>query len=439
MVPEQRPWFSEEEVHYYADYLSGASPESQRNFRTLIATVAEVIGETELDALLKKLVAHAIRTTGAERGLLLLPRDGQLAIRVALDSQGDSLGRDLEYSHSIPESVVRENKPVIAQVSGTQQTLGLSESVTGLRLRELMCAPLRARGRVLGAVYVDSKVTRRTHTDADLMLFHAQAGLMGLAIENHRLFHEAWEAQDLQRQLLTAREIQLRLLPRSPAKIGGVELVALNLIAAQVGGDYCDYVPLERDRLALAIGDVSGHGVAPALMMSDVRGHLRSALLTKDSLAGVHDALNEVLREELTDGMYVALFVGIFDAKTRTLEYRNAGHVAPLHYSLRADRFEALERTAPVLGLFAGGPGRACRSLPIGPGDLLVCYTDGVVDRPDPEGEHYGIGRLREAVRTAARAGADAIAVADAIRADSEAYAAGRGLRDDFTLLLARF
>jgi len=439
MATDERPWFSEEEVHYYADFLSGVSRESQRNFRTLIATVAEVIGETELEVLLKKLVAHAIRTTGAERGLLLLPRDGKLAIRVALDSSGASLGRDLEYSHSIPESVVRENKPVIAQVSGTQQTLGLSDSVTGLRLRELMCAPLRARGRVLGAVYVDSTVTRKPHTDADLMLFHAQAGLMGLAIENHRLFHEAWEAQDLQRQLVTAREIQLRLLPRSPAKVGEVELVAMNLVAAQVGGDYCDYVPLERDRLALVIGDVSGHGVAPALMMSDVRGHLRSALLTRNSLAGVHDALNEVLHDELTDGMYVALFVGIFDAKTRMLEYRNAGHVAPLHYSRRTDRFAALDRTAPVLGLFAGDASRECRALPVERGDLLVCYTDGVIDRPDPEGDHYGVERLQRTVRTAARAGADAVGVAEAIRADSEAYAAGRPLRDDFTLLVGRF
>ncbi len=438
MTLDERPWFSEEEVHYYAEFLSGVSSASQRNFRTLIATVSEVIGETELDALLRKLLAHAIRTTGAERGILLLLEGGRLAVRVALDRHGASLGEVADYSHSVPESVVSENKPVIAEVSGSQQVLGLSESVSWLRLRQLMCAPLRARGRVLGAVYVDSRLEGKPRTDADLMLFHAQAGLMGLAIENHRLFREAWEAQDVQRQLATAREIQLRLLPRSPARIGEVDLVAVNLIAAQVGGDYCDYMPLEGGRLGLAIGDVSGHGVAPALMMSDVRGHLRSALLTRPTLDGVHVALNEELHDELTDGMYVALFVAIHDPKSRSLAYRNAGHVAPLLYSPARDRFEVLDRTGPVLGLFASGPA-AARTLAVEPGDCLICCTDGVLDRPDPAGDLYGVERLREAVRTASRKGAGATDIAAAIRGDSEVHACGRPLRDDFTLLVARF
>jgi len=435
----QESWFTEEDVKYYAGFLSGPSVESQRNFRTLMATVSEVLGETDFDALLKKLVKHAIQSTRSERGVLLLRQGNRLKVRIALDDHDRDLGSNPPIARSVPERVLREGKPVIAQVSSSHEVLDLSLSSMSLRLRQLMCAPLRARGKAIGAIYVDSTLSGPARTESDLMLFHAQAGLMGLAIENHRLFREAWEARDVQRQLATAREIQQRLYPPSPQKFGATELAGLSEISAQVGGDYFDYLPIDLHRMGLGVGDVSGHGIAPALMMSDLRGHLRSLLVARSGkLEGVYGALNQALCNELAEGMYVALFMAVYDEKKHELQFHNAGHSPPILYSPETDEFREIEANAPALGLFEDFSAGPCPTIPVLEGDCLVCYTDGVIDRPDPAGELYGIDRLKRAIRGAVQGGVDAPGVAEAIKADSAAHADGRVLRDDFTVLVAR-
>ena len=434
---ESPSWFTEEDVNYYTQFLSG--PEEQhRSFKTLLATVAEVLGETDFQTLLRKLVLHAVRTTRAERGILLLVKDDALHVRVALDKNGDDLGCEPPLARSVAERVFRERRPLIQSVTSDHEVLNLSESAAALRLRQVMCAPLRARGKILGAVYVDSRLRGPPHTDADLKLFHAQAGLMGMAVENHRLFEEAWSARDMQRQLNVARDIQLRLYPSSSINVGGAELGGLNLISAQVGGDYFDYLALDQERVALGIGDVSGHGVAPALIMSDVRARLRSLLRTQGEMEGVFDLINEALCVELADGMYVALFVALYDPAVRALRYHNAGHVPPL--LLRADgEIREIEPTAPALGLFDGFPSGPCPIQAVETGDCLLCYTDGVADRPNADGDLYGLDRLKETFREAARSGIPVTEIAAAILADSEEHGQGRSLRDDFTLLVARF
>jgi sigma-B regulation protein RsbU (phosphoserine phosphatase) len=432
-------WFSEDDVRYYTQFLQGPAEDTQQNFKTLLATVSEVLGQTDLDALLRKLVQHALQSTHSERGILLLTHGDGLHVRVALDREGRDLGTTPPMARSVPEAVFRNGQPIIRSVSGDHEVLDLSQSAAALRLRQVMCAPLRARGKALGAIYVDSTLRRPPHTAADLKLFHAQAGLMGMAVENHRLFQEAFDARDVQRQLAVARDIQQRLYPTSPWVVGGAEFAGLSEISAQVGGDYFDFLPIEGGRAALGIGDVAGHGIAPALIMSDVRARLRSLLQTQGSLAGMYGILNQALCAELAEGMFVALFVAAYDPEQRVLEYQNGGHPAPLLYSARADRIRPIEPNAPALGFFEDISAGPCPTLKVDENDYLVCFTDGVVDRPDPDGELYGLERLEGLVRGAARAGVTATEVAAQIRADSETHARGRQLRDDFTLLVVKF
>jgi sigma-B regulation protein RsbU (phosphoserine phosphatase) len=433
------PWFTEDDVRYYAQFLSGPAEDTHQNFKTLLATVSEVLGQTDLDALLKKLVQHALQSTQSERGILLLAHKDELRVRVALDREGRDLGPTPPMARTVPDMVFRGGQPIIRSVSGDHEVLDLSHSAASLRLRQVMCAPLRARGRALGAIYVDSTLRRPPHTAADLKLFHAQAGLMGMAVENHRLFQEAFDARDVQRQLAVARDIQQRLYPTSPWSVGDAEFAGLSEISAQVGGDYFDFLPLDAGRAALGIGDVAGHGIAPALIMSDVRARLRSLLQTQGTLAGVYGILNQALCAELAEGMFVALFVAAYDPARRVLEYQNGGHVAPLLHSSQSGRVRPIEPNAPALGLFDDMSAGPCPSLQVDRDDCLVCFTDGVVDRPNPDGELYGLDRLEALIRRVARAGASATAIAQEIRTDSETHARGRPLRDDFTLLVVKF
>jgi len=303
----------------------------------------------------------------------------------------------------------------------------------------VMCAPISARGRTLGVLYVDSTLGGPAVTHADLWLFYAQAGLMGMAIENNRLLHETLQAREMSHQLRVARDIQKRLLPSTPARFGQIEMAGLSEPSSRVGGDYFDYFEVDRGRVGLCVGDVSGHGIGPALVMSNVRAHLRGLIQTRRSLGGLYGLLNRALCNELTEGMFVSLFVGVFDASKMVMEFQNAGHTAPILYRPSDDSFRAIPPTAPALGLIDDLSAGPCPAVAVKPGDLLVCYTDGVTERHSPEGELYGEERIRGVVRRAMKRGASPSDVVSAIRADCEAHARDLPPRDDVTLVVARF
>jgi serine phosphatase RsbU (regulator of sigma subunit) len=438
-LPEN-PWFSPEELKLFAEEcLTGDSDHDQHCFRALLATVSEVLGATDLDELLRRLVDHTVQTTGTERGILLLRRDGGLGVSIARDRKGMDLGKSLALSRSVPETVLKENRPLLARVSSEGEVLDLTHSVASMRLRQVMCAPVRARARTLGVIYVDSTFSGPGFTAADLQLFYAQAGLMGMAIENNRLFRETIQAREMSHQLRTAREIQKRLLPETPLKLGNTELAGLSEASNRVGGDYFDYFPIDLHRVGLSVGDVSGHGIGPALIMSNVRAHLRSLLQTRRSLSGLYGLMNRALCADLTDGMFVSLFVAVYDPEKRTLEFQNAGHTAPFIYRPDQDNFRDIPANAPALGIIDDISAGPCPSVAVQPGDFLVCYTDGVTERHNLVGELYGEDRIKEIVRKAVAAGAGPTEVVSAINEDCEAHAQNLPPRDDLTLVVARF
>jgi serine phosphatase RsbU (regulator of sigma subunit) len=402
--------------------------------------VSEVLTTTELDELLPRLVDHTIHTTGTERGLLLLLTEaGGLELRTARDRQGRDLGPNPPLSRSIPENVLRENQPVMARVSGEGEVLDLTHSVATMRLRQVMCAPVSVRGRTLGVIYVDSTLGGPAFTRTDLWLFHAQAGLMALAIENNRLIRETLQAREMSHQLRVARDIQKRLLPGGTARFGATELAGLSEPSSRVGGDYFDYFQVDAGRVGLCVGDVSGHGIGPALVMSNVRAHLRGLLQTRRSLSGLYGLLNRALCNELTEGMFVSLFVGVLDSAKMQLEFQNAGHTAPILYRPGEGTFRTIPPTAPALGLIDDLSAGPCPALTVKEGDYLICYTDGVTERHSPAGELYGEERVREVVRRTVKRGVAPEAVVAAIRKDCEAHAHDLPARDDVTLVVARF
>jgi sigma-B regulation protein RsbU (phosphoserine phosphatase) len=164
-----------------------------------------------------------------------------------------------------------------------------------------------------------------------------------------------------------------------------------------LGGDFYDFVPLAGDRLAIAVGDASGKGLPAALMVSNVQSSLRTAsLFAGDDGPAVLDAVNRQVYESSLADRYATVFYGVFDSATRMLRYVNAGHHCPM----------VIRRDNSILWLEAGGA-------PVGmfpdwkydqgvvelhPGDVILAYTDGVIEAMNPDGEEWGIDGLRKAV-----------------------------------------
>lgn len=203
-----------------------------------------------------------------------------------------------------------------------------------------------------------------------------------------------------------------------------------------LGGDCYDFAPLGDGRLAATIGDASGKGLAAALMISNVQSSLRTAaFFAGDDLATMVGAVNRQVYASCNADRYATLFYGVFDGTTRMLRYVNAGHNPPL--VVHADgSVERLEASGPPVGIFADSTYEE-GVVRLEPGDLVVAYTDGVVETVDATGDEWGMDGLLGAV--AASQGRSADEVVEAVFSSLDEFSEGRQ-NDDATVavLLAR-
>jgi serine phosphatase RsbU (regulator of sigma subunit) len=209
-----------------------------------------------------------------------------------------------------------------------------------------------------------------------------------------KLESERRAAQELE----IAKQVQSRLFPQSHPQLKTVEYAGICLPARQVGGDYFDFLNLGQHRLGFVIGDVSGKGIAAALLMANLQANLRSQCATAvDHPELLLQSVNRLFYENTGDSAYSSLFFSEYDEEAVRLRYANCGHLSGL--LLRRDnRLEQLDSTGTLLGLF---PDWDCsvRECGVFPGDVLALYTDGVSEASNAAGEEFGERRLIEGLR----------------------------------------
>ncbi len=244
------------------------------------------------------------------------------------------------------------------------------------------------------------------------------------------------ERARLENELALARQIQARLLPAGPPAIAGFEIAGHYDPARQVGGDYFDHLDLGGGRVLLVIADVSGKGVPASLLMSGFRASLMSQAgdLTAGDPVALSGHLNDFLVRSVESGKFVTAFLAFADARANALHFVNAGHNPPL--LLRGDGSHAsLEAGGLMLGVLPGAPYESARTS-FAPGDLLLLYTDGVVEGANARQELWGDDRLLATVRRCA--GRPSREVVDTIASEVRAFEGDAGPADDITLLAAR-
>jgi phosphoserine phosphatase RsbU/P len=203
-------------------------------------------------------------------------------------------------------------------------------------------------------------------------------------------------------ELAIAAEIQQSFLPDTLPQVAPFEVAARSIMAKEVGGDFFDAIPFEvihmgPDRLGIFIADVSGKGIPAALFMALSRIVVRVNAIwhQQEPAEAIRDA-NAIITADSTSGMFVTLFYGVLDAQDRSLTYVNAGHNPPLVCAPDGS-FSELPATGMAIGAVpdaAYGAGTAV----LGPGDVLVLYTDGITEAENTAQEMFGEDRLREAI-----------------------------------------
>lgn len=233
-----------------------------------------------------------------------------------------------------------------------------------------------------------------------------------------------------------ARKIQLSMLPQGPPDVDWLDLAAASLPATEVGGDYYDYFRLSPSQFAVVLGDVSGHGLASGLLLSGVRSCLYLLDEYLVSPIRVFERLNHMVRRTTDRRTYVTLLCAVFDREQGTLTVTSAGHPPVLRWDAQAGGFTEAGQGAPPLGTFLEAEYVEDR-IPVASGDLLVLYTDGLIETRNSHDQEYGEDRLR---RTIARASTVRTAreLRDAILGDLANFKGDEEQADDITVVAVR-
>jgi serine phosphatase RsbU (regulator of sigma subunit) len=235
-------------------------------------------------------------------------------------------------------------------------------------------------------------------------------------------------------ELEIAKQVQARLFPQVLPQVQTFEYSGVCIQAREVGGDYYDFLSLGRDRVGFALADVSGKGIAAALMMANLQASLRTqSAMAWDEPQRFLQLVNNVFYENTAENAYASLFFGAYDDEARLLRYANCGHLCAL--LLRSDgQLERLDSTCTVVGLFKDWDClmAECRLFA---GDTLALYTDGITESFNDAGEEFGEQRLIEALRQNCEASPQA--ALDSIVAQVRKFS-GREQHDDITLIIAR-
>lgn len=302
-----------------------------------------------------------------------------------------------------------------------------------IEARSELTVPMIHQNRVIGVLDLESSQLNYFNEE------HAQAlsilaANLAVSIENARLYQQlAKDEARMERELQAARRIQGALLPGVPSQDFGLDLAARYISARELGGDLYDFVRYSPQQLGIALGDVSGKGTAAALYGAVAIGSLRSLAPRKLQPAEMLHELNKLVCERRIEGRFMTFCYATWHAGRRRLRLANAGQSQPLLYHQGAcDKIRV--RGFP-LGIYDDVTYDEV-STTLEPGDILVFYSDGLVETLNESGEEYGAERLAELI--AANAHLSATELADTILESIYRFALGAPAADDRTLVIAR-
>jgi len=293
---------------------------------------------------------------------------------------------------------------------------------------------------LMGYISLGPKRSDEPYSGSDLRLLKSVATQTGLALENARLMSaiadEVAQRERLNREVEIAREVQERLFPQTLPPILGIEYAGACRPALGVGGDYYDFLGLPGGQLGIAIGDVSGKGIAAALTMASLQASLRgeASRMTND-LATLVSNVNRLVYEASSANRYATFFYGQYNPATRQLTYVNAGHNPPMlfHCSGGEWQLSRLDAGGTVVGLLETFPYQQA-ALTITPGDILVAFTDGISEAMNAADEEWGEAPLIQTIRNCAGL-SPSETIAQVMRA-ADTFVAGAKQHDDMTLVV---
>jgi phosphoserine phosphatase RsbU/P len=369
--------------------------------------MSAVIGEVSqaliyhmpLDKLLEHIMDVLIEHLPMDRGVLMLKNEATQALepKVVRVQNGALRSQSIFVSQTIVNTALERNSAILISDIQADEGLRAQASVVQAQIHSAMCVPLWNNQDIIGLIYCDRASLLEQFTEDDLRLLTLLANLAAVKIENARLYEEAIKATLAEREMALAVQVQKNFLPREEPDFAPYDISGSARACRHVGGDYYDYLPIDEDRLAVVIADVSGVGVSASLLMASLRGALHERFPSEFDLSDLTAKLNDFVYASSDSHCFISFFLAVFDRRTHEATYVNAGHNPPLLIGA-GGRTETLEPTGLCLGMFPAQTYEE-RRVALAPQDVLCLFTDGIVESRKAEVEEYGDARLADRVR----------------------------------------
>jgi phosphoserine phosphatase RsbU/P len=411
---------------------------SEHISRVIFEYAARIAQEQDTDALLRLNADMARDLVGADRcSIWLVDPDGEELHTAVAHGVGQLR---VKFGHGLVGACVARAEPIVVNDTSTDERfLNRIDQGSGYLTHSVLVLPLRtAHGKVIGAFQALNKPCG--FSESDVALLGLAGSYSAAAIEAQILRKEAETNRMFLHELEIARDVQAGLLPQHPPSFKHLDCAAFCRPAKFVGGDYYDFIETPSGALAFTLGDVSGKGIPAAVLMASIHASLRVSLLRgPQSLTPLMADINESVyaSSALSPGRYSTLFCGFTDPAFRQLTYVNAGHCPPMLVRRGQDGvgIGRLTTGGTPIGLLPMAQYEAGVTA-LQPGDTLVCFSDGISEACNANGDFWRESEIQNLLRGAGDASAQEVTervvhAADAFTGDAEQA-------DDMTVVTLR-
>jgi serine phosphatase RsbU (regulator of sigma subunit) len=338
----------------------------------------------------------------ADRGFIILSdAQGQLEPRWVKTRRPDQ-EEMVRVSKTVLREVMQTKEAIISLDAGSDSRFELSQSIADFRIRSMIVAPLlNSEGEPIGAIQIDTVQQKGGFENKDLEILVGVANQAGIAIENAQLHEQMIEQRLVKQDLELASQVQLAFLPKSAPEIPGYSFFQYYNPAQQIGGDYFDYIELDKNRIAIVMADVVGHGVAAAMFMAKLSAETRFAFASIDDPRVALQTLNDRITL-LGVEKFITMSVIVLDYMAHKASIVIAGHMPPIMLTSSKSITEpGADVGGPPLGIMTDIPFDVFE-LELQPGESMTMYTDGIFEAPNAQGAQFSIDRVRQNVAACA-------------------------------------
>jgi len=408
---------------------------SARDLETILGVTSALAAPFDLMTMLAEVVSAAKQVLNADRGSVWL-----------YDSAADELV--LEVATGIRPVRVPAGMGLVGACARNRQIINVPDCYadprfdpgvdksSGYRTRCMLTLPLVDHKDVLvGVMQVLNKGGGGVFDDHDEALATALAAQCAVALQRVRMTEAVIEGEKMRQELEMARVVQMSTLPASMPAVPGYDVYGTFKPAELTGGDTFDLAALDQG-LLVVLGDATGHGIAPALSVTQMQAMLRMAFRLGANLETAFKEVNNQLADTLASDRFITAFVGMLDADAHLLRFHSGGQGPILHFQAALGTCARHKPTSFPLGAMRLSALRPLVTLQMQPGDILLLLSDGIYEYHDAGGEQFGEARVEEIVRSHH---GDSMAQLSAILLDAiQAFAAGAPQDDDITVVLVK-